>query len=74
MLISRFERIVLPDTEDGKFMANQYADDMRNAGMDVNVGMEDSGCITVYGHFLGDFDDEIVKRMKERVNESVRKA
>lgn len=63
MLISRIERISLPNTEEGILMANQYADDMRNAGMDVNVGLESTGCISVYGHFVGELDDSVIAKL-----------
>ena len=66
MIIARSEKVTLPNTDDGKFMADQYADDMRNAGMEVYVKTK-TEAITVNGHFIGDLEDKFVSNLKERM-------
>lgn len=69
MIIARSEKVVLPNSDDGKFMADQYANDMLNAGMEVSVEASTTGTITVNGHFVGELKDEYVRKLIERSKE-----
>ena len=67
MIIARSEKVILPNSEDGKFMADHYANDMLNAGMEVSVEASTTGTITVNGHFVGELKDDFVLNLKERM-------
>ena len=64
MTFSRYESISLPQTENGRYMAKMYADDMKNAKMTV-VTEETTLSIKVIGRFMGEIPDEYVSKLKE---------
>jgi len=64
MTFSRYESISLPQTENGRYMAKMYADDMKNAKMTV-VTEETTLSIKVVGRFMGEIPDEYVTKLKE---------
>ena len=64
MTFSRYESISLPQTENGRYMAKMYADDMKNAKMTV-VTEETTLSIKVVGRFMGEIPDEYVSKLKE---------
>ena len=63
MTYSRYESISLPQTEDGKYMAKHYADDMENAKMVVTM-QETTTSIKVMGRFMGEIPDEFVAKLR----------
>ena len=63
MIIARNETIIVPNAEDGRFMAKQYEEDMRNANMQVRV-KTNTQKITVCGNFIGDLPDDFIKHMR----------
>lgn len=64
MTFSRYESVSLPQTENGRYMAKMYADDMKNAKMTV-VTEETTLSIKVVGRFMGEIPDEYVTKLKE---------
>ena len=64
MTFSRYESVSLPQTENGRYMAKMYADDMKNAKMTV-VTEETTLSIKVVGRFMGEITDEYVTKLKE---------
>ena len=64
MTYSRYESVSLPQTENGRYMAKMYADDMKNAKMTV-VTEETTLSIKVIGRFMGEIPDEYVSKLKE---------
>lgn len=64
MTFSRYESVSLPQTENGRYMARMYADDMKNAKMTV-VTEETTLSIKVIGRFMGEIPDEYVSKLKE---------
>lgn len=64
MTFSRYESVSLPQTENGRYMARMYADDMKNAKMTV-VTEETTLSIKVVGRFMGEIPDEYVTKLKE---------
>ena len=64
MTIVRSETVTLPNTPDGRFMAEQYKEDMENVQMSVSVKTTTT-TIEVCGIFAGDIPDDYVKKLKE---------
>lgn len=69
MTFSRYESVSLPQTEDGRYMAKQYKEDMENARMTVSVE-ETTTSVKVTGQFMGEIPDEYVKRLREMDGET----
>lgn len=69
MTISRYESVSLPQTEDGRYMAKQYAEDMENIKMAVSIE-ETTTAIKVIGYFVGEIPDEYVTKLREMEGES----
>lgn len=64
MTYSRYESVSLPQTEDGKYMAKQYKEDMENALMTVSIENTTTS-IKVIGRFMGEIPDEYVAKLRE---------
>ena len=64
MTYSRYESVSLPQTEDGKYMAKQYIEDMENALMTVSIENTTTS-IKVIGRFMGEIPDEYVAKLRE---------
>lgn len=64
MTYSRYESVSLPQTEDGKYMAKQYKEDMENALMTVSIENTTTS-IKVIGRFIGEIPDEYVAKLRE---------
>ena len=64
MTFSRYESVSLPQTEEGRIMAEMYANDMKNAGFEVRM-QHTSTQIKVIGEFMGE-----VHMMVERRSET----
>lgn len=69
MTISRYESVSLPQTEDGRYMAKQYAEDMENAKMTVSIENTTTS-IKVIGQFMGEIPDEYVAKLRETDGET----
>ncbi len=69
MTLSRYESVSLPQTEDGKYMAKQYAEDMENALMTVSIE-NTTISIKVIGQFMGEIPDEYVAKLRESDGET----
>ena len=63
MIIVRTEIYTVPNTDDGRYVAQQYEDDMKNAGMGVSRE-ETTKSLTLVGRFVGDLPDEIIMQMR----------
>ena len=68
MTYSRYESVSLPQTEDGKYMAKQYAEDMENALMTVSIENTTTS-IKVIGRFMGEIPDEYVTELRKKDGE-----
>ena len=68
MTYSRYESVSLPQTEDGKYMAKQYAEDMENALMTVSIENTTTS-IKVIGRFMGELPDEYVTELRKKDGE-----
>lgn len=64
MTFSRYESVSLPQTEDGKYMAKQYAEDMENALMTVSIETTTTS-IKVIGYFAGEIPDKYVTELRK---------
>ena len=64
MTFSRYESVSLPQTEDGKYMAKQYKEDMENASMTVIVE-ETTTSIKVIGRLMAKIPDDYVAKLRE---------
>ena len=64
MIFSRYESVSLPQTEDGKYMAKKYAEDMENVKMTVSIENTTTS-IRVIGYFTGEIPDEYVAKLIE---------
>ena len=69
MIFSRYESVSLPQTEDGKYMAKQYAEDMENTKMTVSIE-NTTKSIMVIGYFVGEIPDEYVTKLREMDGET----
>ena len=69
MIIVRSEVYSMPNTDDGRFIAKHYEDDMKNAGLEVSRE-ETTQTITLLGHFVGDLPDEIIMKMRNPSKET----
>lgn len=69
MTYSRYESVSLPQTEDGKYMAKQYKEDMENALMTVSIENTTTS-IKVIGYFMGEIPDEYVAKLRETDGET----
>jgi len=70
LIISRFESITLPQSDNGQFMAKLYADDMKNAGMDVCT-KNTTTSIVVSGDFYGDLPDDYIAQLMKSTEKYV---
>ena len=68
MIMTRREIITLPQSEDGMFMAERYANDMKNAGMEVKR-KDTTTAIVIEGVFIGDLPDEFIAKIKGKAME-----
>lgn len=64
MTIVRSKTVTLPQTDDGRFLAQKYKEDMENEGMFVTLS-NTTKTISVFGIFTGDVPDDYVQRLKE---------
>jgi hypothetical protein len=64
MTFSRYESVSLPQTDDGRYMAKQYAEDMENAMLTVSIENTTTS-IKVIGRFMGEIPDETVAKLRE---------
>lgn len=69
MIFSRYESVSLPQIEDGKYMAKQYAEDMENVKMTVSIENTTTS-IRVIGYFAGEIPDEYVAKLREMGGET----
>lgn len=69
MTFSRYESVSLPQSEDGKYMAKQYAEDMENALLTVSIEQTTTS-IKVIGQFMGEIPDEYVAKLREMDGET----
>ena len=64
MTIVRSETVTLPQTDEGRFLARHYKEDMENEHMFVTLS-NTTTTIVVYGIFTGDIPANYVKRLME---------
>lgn len=64
MKYARNERVTLPNTENGRFMAREYKEDMENVGMTVTMETYKEA-ITIVGYIYGEIAEEYVEKLKE---------
>lgn len=64
MIFSRYESVSLPQTEDGRYMAKQYKEDMENALLTVSIENTITS-IKVIGQLMGEIPDETVAKLRE---------
>ncbi len=64
MTIVRSKTVTLPQTDDGRFLAQKYKEDMESEGLYVKVE-HTTISITVTGFSTVDIPDDYVQRLKE---------
>lgn len=69
MTYSRYESVSLPQTDDGRYMAKQYAEDMENAMLTVSIENTTTS-IKVIGRLMGEIPDETVAKLREMDGET----
>ena len=70
MIMTRREIIILPQSEDGRFMAERYQKDMVNAGMKIQRD-DTTLSIKIEGVFIGDLPDEFIAKIKYKIDEAI---
>ena len=71
MIMTRREIITLPQSEDGRFMAERYQKDMVNAGMKIQRD-DTTLAIKIEGVFIGDLPDEFIAKIKVNENKQLK--
>ena len=69
MVVVKSETYILPQTEEGRYMAKVYADSMKLRGLEI-VETNTTYSIKLEGNIVTKFDENYIHRMMEGNNES----